>query len=110
MNLSDKAKSLGLEEIELREMLQLFVETSLSDLQKLQWAIDHRQLELAAAAAHSIKGAARSFGFDELAGKVEKIELRARRNNLDHSRDVLRAVRLEIDEIAQLLRTSLTSQ
>lgn len=106
MNLADKAKSLGFEEVEFREMLQLFVETCLSDLERLQGAIDRKQSQMAAAAAHSMKGAARSFGLDELARKAEIIELEASGNDLHHCGDIAAAIRLEIDEILQLLQTS----
>ncbi|MGA7876548.1 MAG: Hpt domain-containing protein [Desulfoferrobacter sp.] len=106
MNLADKAKSLGFEEVELREMLELFIEISLSDLQKLQSAVDQKKPELAAAAAHSIKGAARSFGFDELAGKLEIVELRARGNDVNLDGELLTSVQRELDEIIETLRTA----
>lgn len=104
MNLTDKARALGFDPAELRELLDLFVETSLADLQTLQAALDQNRPEPAVIASHSIKGAARSLGFDELSAKLETIESNARRNSLVAGRELLESVRAEIDAIVQALR------
>jgi HPt (histidine-containing phosphotransfer) domain-containing protein len=102
MDLSKMAEALGFDEPEFKEMLQLFVDTTRSDLGKLQSALDQANAETAMEASHSIKGAARSFGFDDIAGGAENIELRARRNDLDDLElDLLRA---KLEEIAEALK------
>jgi HPt (histidine-containing phosphotransfer) domain-containing protein len=69
------AKELGLEEDEYLELVELFVETSKSDLNNLQSAINNKNIELIVRIVHSLKGAAMNLGLDsflELAKTIEK--------------------------------------
>ena len=75
MNIDELADNLGLEKDEYLELIELFIETGMSDINKLRFAIDEVNAENAADAAHSIKGAAGNLGLTEiyeLAKKVEK--------------------------------------
>ena len=99
MNIGDMAKSLGFEEDEFCEMLELFVETTVTDLEKLRFAIDEGMPELVVEASHSIKGAARSFGFDDISKAAEKIEMKARQKDLDGSVEMMNRVKAQLDGI-----------
>jgi HPt (histidine-containing phosphotransfer) domain-containing protein len=69
------SKILGLEEDEYLELVELFIETSKSDLKHLQSAINNKNIEMIAGIAHSLKGAAMNLGLDdflELATTIEK--------------------------------------
>lgn len=104
MNLGDMAKALGFDEDEFCEMLELFVETTVADLEKLKFAIDQGIPELVVEASHSIKGAARSFGFDEISKVAETIEVKARNKDLDGSAEMMNSVRAELDGIILTLQ------
>jgi len=77
MNFGKLAEDLGLEREEYLELIELFIETSMSDLDKLQSAIKEVNAEKAANAAHSLKGAARSIGLMELSETAKEIEEKA---------------------------------
>lgn len=62
MKLEKLAEEMGLDQEDYVELVELFVQTGLSDLSALQTAIQTGDLEKAAAAAHSLKGAADNFG------------------------------------------------
>ena len=69
------SKKLGLEEDEYLELVELFIETSRSDLKNLQSAINNKNIEMITGIAHSLKGAAMNLGLDyflELARIIEK--------------------------------------
>ena len=75
MNIKESAENLGLEEDEYLELVELFIETSKSDLKNLQSAINNKNIEMIAGIAHSLKGAAMNLGLDsflELAKSIEK--------------------------------------
>ena len=75
MNLSKISKELGLEEDEYLELVEVFIETSKSDIKNLQSAINNKNMELIARIAHSLKGAAMNLGLDyflKLAHTIEK--------------------------------------
>jgi len=66
---------LGLEEDEYLELVELFVETSKTDLKNLRSAINNKDMEMIARIAHSLKGVAMNLGLDgfiELAKTIEK--------------------------------------
>ena len=74
MNFKELAKNLGLEEDAYMELIELFIETGRSDLDKLRSAIDEGNGEEAGNAAHSIKGAAGSLGLIEISEVAKEIE------------------------------------
>jgi len=75
LNFKKMSEKLGLEEDEYLELVELFIETSKSDLKNLQSAINNKNIEMIAGIAHSLKGAAMNLGLDyflELAKSIEK--------------------------------------
>ncbi|MDY0040157.1 MAG: Hpt domain-containing protein [Desulforhabdus sp.] len=104
MNLGDMAKALGFEKEEICEMLELFVQTTIADLEKINFAIDRSLPELAVEAAHSIKGAARSFRFEEIAEAAARIEMRARQQVLEGSAETAESIKAYLDEIILTLQ------
>jgi len=83
MDLKKLAERLGLDVEDIRELLELYVETTTSDLAQLKRAIETKDAELAHAKAHSIKGASGNLGLDEIYELAKKIDDRARVNSLD---------------------------
>ena len=72
------ASNLGLEEDEYIEMLDLFVEVSLSDIDRLEVGLKKAKDEEVLEAAHSIKGAAINLGLQEFADIAMAVEMKIR--------------------------------
>jgi len=104
MNFKELAKNLGLEEEEYLELIELFIETGMSDLDKLQSAIEEGNAEKAANAAHSIKGAASNLGLMEVYGVAKKIENQTRNDRLEGIAESAQALKEKLNEIAGLAR------
>ena len=77
------ASQLGFDESEFMEFVELFVETSLSDLDKIRQGLAAQDLPAVAAASHSIKGAAGNLGFEELAALALEMEMAAKQGNAE---------------------------
>ena len=83
MDLNELTERLGLDVEDIRELLELYVETTTSDLAQLKGAIEAKDAQLAHAKAHSIKGASGNLGLDEMYELAKEIDDRARVNSLD---------------------------
>ncbi len=105
MNFSELAENVSLDEDEFLELVQLFVETSASDLERLQSAIDGRHAQQAVEAAHSLKGAAANLGFTEIYDLDRAMEEKARQSSLEGASEAFKAIRDRYDQIAEALRT-----
>lgn|GEM_PF-171959 len=99
------AGNLGLEEEEYLELIELFVETGMSDLGKLQSAIKEGDAEKAANAAHSLKGASSNLGLMELYEAAKKIEEEARNDRLEGIVESAQGLKEKLGKIAEHLRT-----
>jgi len=89
MNIKALAENLGLDEEEFVEILELYVETTSADLEKLKAAIKAKDAEGAHKKSHSIKGSSGNMGFTELFEKAKAIDDRARVNSLDGLEDMV---------------------
>ena len=85
MNYKTRSKKLGLEEDEFLELVELFIETSKSDLKNLQSAIDDKNMEIITRIAHSLKGAAMNLGLDYFLALAKIIEKTARDGELEET-------------------------
>ena len=83
MELQKLAERLGLDLEDIRELLELYVETTTSDIAELKGAIEAKDAQLAHAKAHSIKGASGNLGLSEIYELAKGIDDRARANSLD---------------------------
>jgi HPt (histidine-containing phosphotransfer) domain-containing protein len=83
MNIEELAENLGLDEEEFVEILELYVETTSTDLEELKAAIAAKDAESAHKKSHSIKGSSGNMGLTELFEKAKAIDDRARVNSLD---------------------------
>jgi HPt (histidine-containing phosphotransfer) domain-containing protein len=83
MELKHMAAELGLEYEEFMELVELFLLTAKNDIASLESACQTQQANIAAEAAHSLKGAASNLGFTELYKTARVIEQKARENHLN---------------------------
>ena len=88
MTLGHLASILGFEEEDYRELVELFVETSMSDLEELRSAIEEGNPDQARNAAHSLKGAASNLGLLLFSEAAREIEARAREGSLEGAAEV----------------------
>ena len=102
MNFGVLAENLGLGEEEFQELIQLFIETSLSDLEALHHAMAENDAAKVRMAAHSIKGAANNLGLVDLYEVGKEIEERAKDDQLDGLPDMLSSLRARLDELVTL--------
>jgi HPt (histidine-containing phosphotransfer) domain-containing protein len=101
MNFKALAIDCGMEEDEVLELVKLFIETSLSDLNQIQSAIDEGDAQKVAMAAHSIKGAAANLGLTEIFEMAKRIEMNGRENKLDGAEGTAVAIEEKLDELAK---------
>ncbi len=104
MNFKELAGNLGLRENEYMELIDLFIEVGMSDLEKLQLAIDGGNTEEAVDAAHSVKGAAGNLGIMDFYESAAKIEKDAREGNLQSLTETVQVLIKSLNEIAVLAK------
>ena len=89
MELKNLAEKLGLDEEDIIELFELYVETTASDLAELKGAHEAKDSPLVHAKAHSIKGASGNLGLDEIYHLAKEIDDRARVNSLDGLKEMI---------------------
>ena len=101
MELEKLAEKLGLDVEDIRELLELYVETTYSDLAQLKEAIKAKDAQLAHAKAHSIKGASGNLGLDEMYELAKEIDNQARANSLDRLDDMVQVLQEKFNSLVK---------
>jgi len=83
MDFEGLASRLGIDKEDFLELTELFITTTQSDMDKIRRGMWDDSPEDAAAAAHSIKGAAGNLGFDQMADLAKNMEFRGKEGRLD---------------------------
>jgi HPt (histidine-containing phosphotransfer) domain-containing protein len=104
MNIRELAENIGLEEDEYLELVELFVETGMSDMNNLQSALDEGNAEEVAGASHSLKGASGNLGFMELFEVAKEINDEAREGRLDGIAESAEVLKEKLNAIAGLIQ------
>jgi len=78
MNFEKLAGEIGFDKEDYMELIELFINTTTSDIGKLKTAISNGDFNAAERAAHSIKGAASSLGLTEISDEAKRIECAAK--------------------------------
>lgn len=99
MDLKALSESLGLEEDEFKEIVEIFVSTADSDIEKLLNAHANNDCEAASEAAHSLKGSAGNLGFTELSDISATLETNARNNDINDLEAALPVLTEKLNEI-----------
>ena len=100
MDFKALAGNLGLEEEEYMELIDLFVERGMSDIENLEAAIIRGNADEAADAAHSMKGAAGNLGIMDFYESAAKIEMEAREGSMEGFSGLIQALRESLEDIA----------
>ena len=104
MNFKELAENLGLEEDEYLEIIELFIETVISDLDKLRTAIEEGDAGKAADAAHSMKGAAGNLGLEEIQEAARRTEEEARNEALSDITESFQDLKNNFDQLRQFVK------
>jgi HPt (histidine-containing phosphotransfer) domain-containing protein len=78
MDFKKLAEDIGLDEDDFLEIVDLFIETTPSDLSRLESATDEGHVQNVIETAHSIKGASGNLGFQDMYTMARDIEMNAR--------------------------------
>ncbi|MCP3871869.1 MAG: Hpt domain-containing protein [Desulfobacteraceae bacterium] len=84
MDFKDLASRLGIDDEDFMELVELFVTTSLSDIDKIKKGFQEGNCDDAAAASHSIKGASGNLGFDDIYKLSMEMEMQAKQGSLEN--------------------------
>lgn len=99
MDLKEMASLIGLEEDEFFEIVQLFLDTAVSDIKKIETAKSSSDCDKIAEAAHSLKGAAANLGFTDLSEISAEVESDARNQRVDN---LERAILMLSEKLAEI--------
>jgi len=91
------SEKLGLEEDEYLELVELFIETSKSDLKNLQSAINNKNIEMIFGIAHSLKGAAMNLELDDFIELAKSIEKTTRDGKLEETAKTAEILQEKLD-------------
>jgi len=106
LNFKALADNLEMKEEEFAEMIELFLNTSSSDLNHLGPAVENGEVLKVANAAHSIKGAASNLGLIEIYELAKTIEMEARDRHLNRVPEWIQILREKLDQMAEGLKGS----
>jgi HPt (histidine-containing phosphotransfer) domain-containing protein len=80
MDIKEIASRLGLEEEDIYNVLELFVQTTPADLTAMSSAFEKRNLALLGKSAHSLKGSTGTLGFMDISNLAQLIMQQSREN------------------------------
>ena len=106
MDCKELAQRLGLEEEEYLELLELFVETTGSNLAKLHGGLDACDSRQVLEAAHTIKGSSANLGLTGIAEVAREVEEKARQNSLSGAVEAAQSIKGQCEQIAHELKSS----
>ena len=101
MEFKDLAARLGIEIEDFIELVELYVQTCRADLEKIRHGVLLGVPADAAAAAHSIKGAAGNLGFDGMAELAKKMEVQAKAGSLENFGEYIRDLEKRLTDLGQ---------
>jgi len=104
VNITELAGKIDLEEDEYIELLELFIETTVSLLEKLQSGLDAGNARQVVDASHSIKGAASNLGLEKTAEVAKKVEENGRQNILEGTEEAIKQIKAHCDQLTKSLK------
>ena len=105
MDFKKMAENIGLDEDEFLDLVELYLETSYGDLNKLQTAANEKDLEAVVERAHSLKGASGNMGFIEIYEVAKEIEMNARDKSLQGAQEAMTALRQQLDSLSDRIKS-----
>ncbi len=101
MDVKAMATVMGLEADEILEIVELFISTAASDMDRMQSALDAGNAMLGREAAHCLKGSADSLGISDIAGMAATVEKACMNGNLGVLAETLPLMRIALDRFRE---------
>ena len=105
MRLDEIAKNLDLDIEDIKELLELYVETTASELKELKIALDAKKIEEVHKRSHSIKGASGNLGIMEIYDIVKKIDDLARENKCDGLDAMVEELSIKFNQLVEEIKS-----
>ncbi|MCP4022029.1 MAG: Hpt domain-containing protein [Desulfobacteraceae bacterium] len=99
MDFKNLASKLGLDEDDFQELVELFITTSMADIDKIKKGVASNDPAGVSAAAHSIKGAAGNLGFEDIYSLTLDMEMQAKDGSLANFDDKLEHLENQINSL-----------
>jgi len=106
MDLKELAKNLEMEEDEFREIVELFITSTQTDLNQLQSALSKGSVKDVAIAAHSIKGSAGMIGMLGIYEVAKRVETSAHEESVEGAEAAIQEIGKELNLVAKILHES----
>jgi|SRR3974390_1871656 len=103
LDIQKAAERLGLEKDEYIDILKLFIEISRTDLEKMESALERKDMRAVFETCHSLKGAAINLCFEDIAEIARDLELNARKNILDGADEGCHELKTKIERLSGIL-------
>ena len=85
------------------ELIDIYLDDSPAQIRALRDAIDSRQGEVAASAAHRLKGSSGNLGADSLAALCRRVEESGRENRVEEMPGLLKDIEQEFSRVKEYL-------
>jgi HPt (histidine-containing phosphotransfer) domain-containing protein len=105
MDFKKLAEDIGLDEDDFLEIVDLFIESTPSDLSRLESAADEGHAQSVVETAHSIKGASGNLGFQDMYHMARDIEMNAREDVLEGAKETIRSLKEQFSQIEKAVRS-----
>lgn len=102
MDFKNLASRLGIDEDDFNELIELFITTTLSDIDKIKKGLRESSSKDVAAASHSIKGASGNLGFDEIYNLTKDMEILAMDGKLENFEEYIRDIETRVNALNNL--------
>ncbi len=106
MDLKELGKNVDMEEDEFREIVELFITSTQTDLNRLQSALSKGSVKEVAIAAHSIKGSAGMIGLMEIYEVAKRVETKAHEESVEGAEAAIQEIGKELNLVAKVLHES----
>ncbi|MBI5589545.1 MAG: Hpt domain-containing protein [Deltaproteobacteria bacterium] len=100
MDVKQVASQLGLEEDDIYDVLELFIQTAPSDLTKMATGLNKQDTVQIGEAAHSLKGSTGALGLMDISNHAQLIMKQSREKNIE---DLIRTVPRFLNQMKDLL-------
>jgi len=103
MDFKELSSNLGIDEEDFIELVELLIDTTQDDIDKIKESLSNADAQGASMAAHSIKGASGNLGFMSLSESAKEMEMTAKEGNLDNFEPLLAKTEEELQSVRDKL-------
>tara|TARA_B100000614_G_scaffold73920_2_gene66042 strand:- start:1399 stop:1719 length:321 start_codon:yes stop_codon:yes gene_type:complete len=103
MDFEELASRIGIDGEDFTELVELFITTTRSDMDKILQAMARDNPSDASAAAHSIKGAAANLGFEAMADLAKNMEYKGKDGSLEGFEDMMADMQAHLTQVENQL-------